>query len=387
MDYEKAESSRDKLNSLFGKQDANSIKIDKKYLPELIDPSLLTFERSNGLPILKSEFEEYLRDFRILIYNSIDFVKFSKKPPNFNDIFKKILKGGKILFSANTEHDIVKGVIEKLKEWKSEHWIFHDPTKQYFDLETMTQQFEGVEYMVVKVANECSLDLLYFAKLHKIPALHDLDAVLMCKNKVSLDQSLRKVFRAHALNLKTFALPQSWTQSLLDPLVFKEWAADKLPIVIKSHYQHDKFMRFNFLVREINEIDKFREKYAQFLYYNVYIQKFVECDGIDRKIYVVGDQVFGVQRENPIYIFIKERPDDINVDAIWRQEFKITPEIRTLARILSESLKLKIFGFDLLKSTRDDLFYLIDLNDFPGLRGIRGIEDAIVNLLKKILER
>ncbi len=101
----------------------------------------------------------------------------------------------------------------------------------------------------------------------------------------------------------------------------------------------------------------------------------------------MGDQVFGVQRENPIYIFIKERPDDINVDAIWRQEFKITPEIRTLARILSESLKLKIFGFDLLKSTRDDLFYLIDLNDFPGLRGIRGIEDAIVNLLKKILER
>ncbi len=84
MDYEKAESSRDKLNSLFGKQDANSIKIDKKYLPELIDPSLLTFERSNGLPILKSEFEEYLRDFRILIYNSIDFVKFSKKPPNIS---------------------------------------------------------------------------------------------------------------------------------------------------------------------------------------------------------------------------------------------------------------------------------------------------------------
>ncbi len=292
----------------------------------------------------------------------------------------------KILFSANEEHDIVKDIIAKLKEWKGIEWVFHDPTKQYLDLEHMSQQFKGLEYVIVKVANECSLDLLHFAKLYNIPTLHDIDTVLLCKNKVALDQALRETFRARTKDLKSFALPQSWTQSLLNPTAFKEWASNKLPIVIKSHYQHDKFMRFNYLVRELKEIDKFREKYAQFLYYNVYIQKFIECDGIDRKIYVVGDQVFGVQRENPIYIYMKEHPEDINVEEIQKHEFKITSEIRTLARALSDNLKLKIFGFDLLKSTRDDLLYLIDLNDFPGLRGIPRIEDAISNFLIKNIE-
>ena len=227
--------------------------------------------------------------------------------------------------------------------------------------------------------------MLHFAKLYNIPTLHDINIVLMCKDKIALDHALRKAFHENLRNLKNISLPKSWTQSLLDVNRFKEWAANKLPIVIKSHFQHDKYMRFNFLVRKIEEIDKFCKMYSKFLYYDVYIQKFIECDAIDRKVYVIGDKIFGIKRENPIYIYLREKPDSIDVDTISREEFKVPEEMKTLARILSQELKLKIFGFDLIKSNKDNKYYLVDLNDFPGLRGITDIDtilaDFIINML------
>ena len=169
-------------------------------------------------------------------------------------------------------------------------------------------------------------------------------------------------------------MPNSWTQSLSDVNKFKEWALPKLPIVIKSHYQHDKYNRFNFLVQKIEEVDKFCERYQQFLYYDVYIQEFIECDGIERKIYVIGDKVFGIKRENPIYKFLREQPEDIDVSLLEREKFDITEDIIKLSKILSTELNLKIFGFDLVRPIDQDLYYLIDLNDFPSFKGIPNVE-------------
>ncbi|GAG79048.1 unnamed protein product, partial [marine sediment metagenome] len=98
-------------------------------------------------------------------------------------------------------------------------------------------------------------------------------------------------------------------------------------------------------------------------------------------VYVIGDKAFGIIRENPIYIFLREKPNNINVDTIKRKEFKISEEIRELAEILSKELNLKIFGFDLIKLIDKDRFYLIDLNDFPGFRGIKNVENALSSYL------
>jgi len=209
---------------------------------------------------------------------------------------------------------------------------------------------------------------------------------MTCKNKVALDHALRKVFNDNPDLSKRFFLPKSWTQSLRDVNRFKKWAKSRLPIVIKSHYQHDKYMRFNFLVKEIKEIDDFCKRYEQFLYYDVYVQEFIECDGIDRKIYVVGDNLFGIKRENPIYIYLRENPDDIDVDVIERENYEITDDIRRLTRALSEGLNLKIFGFDLIKPVDQDKYCLVDLNDFPGFRGIKNIETVLVDFILEIIK-
>jgi len=92
-----------------------------------------------------------------------------------------------VLFSAKMEHDVIKTVIPILKKKiKGTNLMFHDPTKDFFDLEDMRRSFSEVDLMIVKVGSECSLDLLHFAKLYNIPTLHDIDTVLICKNKVDI---------------------------------------------------------------------------------------------------------------------------------------------------------------------------------------------------------
>jgi glutathione synthase/RimK-type ligase-like ATP-grasp enzyme len=290
-----------------------------------------------------------------------------------------------VVFSAREDHEVIKGVINRLKNLPDVNLHFHDPTKKFFNLSRMPKSIKDADLIIVKVRNDCSIDLLHYAKTHQIPTLHNVDTVLMCKNKISLDYALRMVFKNHPQIRKKFSFPNSWNNNVTDVLKFKKWALTKLPIVIKSHYQHDKYNRFNFLVRKIEEVDKFCNRYKHLLYYDVYIQKFIECDGFERKVYVIGDKVFGIIRENPIYIFLRNKPNEIDVNTIKRKEFKISEEIREFAEILSKELNLKIFGFDLIKLTDKDRFYLIDLNDFPGFRGIKNVEDALSSYLEEYI--
>lgn len=293
----------------------------------------------------------------------------------------------RIFFSAKLDHDVIKEMIPILKKRLNQfNLIFHDPTKQFFDLEELPKQLGDIDFFIIKVASECSIDLLHFAKIHDIPALHDVDTVLMCKNKIALDQALRKVLEKHSNEVEGFYLPKSWTHNLMDIEKFKDWAVTKFPIVLKSHYQHDKYNRFNFLANDLKDIDKFCKIYSDFLYYDVYIQEFIECDGFERKFYVIGDKIFGIKRENPIYLYLREKPEHIDVTTIQRETLEVSDEISQFARIISNELKLKIFGFDLVKPLHGDGYFLIDVNDFPGLRGINNIEHILVDFIEDLLK-
>jgi glutathione synthase/RimK-type ligase-like ATP-grasp enzyme len=291
----------------------------------------------------------------------------------------------RVIISARQNHEVIDAVLNTLIKKKSFELILHDPQNDFFNLSEMPSSFKDVDLIIVKVRNECSLDLLHYAKIHNIPTLHDIDTVLVCKNKIALDYALREAFNKNPYVKRYFSLPKSWNHNVSDLKRFKKWAEPKIPIVIKSHYQHDKFNRFNFLVKKVGDIEKFCEMYKNFTYYDVYIQEFIECDGIERKIYVVGDKVFGIKRENPIYVYLRNNPNHIDVDNIQRSEFEITLSIKKLAQILARELNLKIFGFDLIKPLHTKKYFLVDLNDFPGFKGIQNIEMVLADYLKEFI--
>lgn len=278
----------------------------------------------------------------------------------------------------------------KLKQVPQLKLDFHDPIKDSINLNDYYEKMKKYDLIIAKVGGESSIDLLHIAELFNIPTINKLTSVLLCKNKIALDTALRYSFEKHKRDLEKFHLPDSWIHPspLKNLKYFKNWASQRLPLVFKSHDQHNEFFRFNFLARQRDEIDDFILSQKDFLYFDLYIQKFIECDGIDRKVYVVGDQIFGVQRENPIYIYLREKPDSINVEEIERKPFKLDQNIKTLCKILSKELNLNIFGFDLVKPLYEEGYYLLDLNDFPGFGGIENadqvIAEYILNYLKQI---
>jgi glutathione synthase/RimK-type ligase-like ATP-grasp enzyme len=287
----------------------------------------------------------------------------------------------KVIFSARQNHEIIIKAINLLKQREDIEFTFHDPQKQFFNLSRMPKAFKEADLYVVKVRNDCSVDLLHYARIHGIKCFHNVQTVLTCKNKIALDYALRRVFQQNKSNLRMFSLTQSWNQNAKNLDRFTKWGLPKLPIVIKSHFQHDKYNRFNFLAKKREDFKIFYERYNHLIYYDVYVQKFIECDGIDRKIYVIGDKVFGIKRENPIYLYMREKPSDIDVDVIDRSEFEPSEEIRNLASILAKELDLKIFGFDLVKPIDRNRYYLIDLNDFPGFKGIKNAETYLTDYI------
>ena len=72
----------------------------------------------------------------------------------------------------------------------------------------------------------------------------------------------------------------------------------------------------------------------------------------------------------------------IKVNKIERKEYTISEDIINLSRSVAREMNLKIFGFDLVKSLNQSRYYLIDLNDFPGFRGIPNIETELKNYLE-----
>jgi ribosomal protein S6--L-glutamate ligase len=90
----------------------------------------------------------------------------------------------------------------------------------------------------------------------------------------------------------------------------------------------------------------------------VFAQRYHKPEGEDHKIYVIGDQMFGVRRIFPA----KTYEEKIG------QPFTITPELREIALRCGRAFGVELFGFDVVMSGGKP--YVVDIQGFPGFKGV-----------------
>jgi ribosomal protein S6--L-glutamate ligase len=90
----------------------------------------------------------------------------------------------------------------------------------------------------------------------------------------------------------------------------------------------------------------------------VFAQRYHEPQGRDRKIYVIGGQVFGVKRVWPVRCF----EDKLG------EPFTITPELREIALRCGTAFGLELYGLDVI--VNGDRPYVVDISSFPGFKGV-----------------
>jgi len=90
----------------------------------------------------------------------------------------------------------------------------------------------------------------------------------------------------------------------------------------------------------------------------LFAQRYQKPEGLDRKIYCIGNQLFGVERVWPALTY---------EDKLGRP-FTITPQLREIALRCARAFGVDLLGLDVVFS--DERPYVVDVNSFPGFKGV-----------------
>ena len=123
------------------------------------------------------------------------------------------------------------------------------------------------------------------------------------------------------------------------------------PLVIKPHHGgRGHGVRIVRSAAELAEIDTGREP--------VFAQRYHPPRGRDRKIYVIGDQVFGVKK-----VFPRRTEEEKQ-----GEPFTLTPQLRDIAERCGRAFGIDLYGVDIIES--EGTPYVVDMCSIPGFKGV-----------------
>lgn len=256
----------------------------------------------------------------------------------------------KIALVANRDHPQVRKIIKEIKNMGHKPAIIH-PHQIFVDYNNLNMDYD---LYAVKVNSYSSLHSIMIAEENGIPTVNKCDAIRISQDKIFCDILLRKhnIPIPHTYFTEHIDSVKGLRKKLKFPMVVKPYNGSK-NIVYKVK-DFDELINFNF--------DKL-----------LYFQNFIPNDGYDRKIYCVGDEVFGVKRISPLIKTFENKADE------ERTPMEINKEIVDLTLKVGEIFGLEIFGIDILPYKGS--YVVLDVNDFPGFRGVKEAGKAIARYL------
>jgi ribosomal protein S6--L-glutamate ligase len=105
------------------------------------------------------------------------------------------------------------------------------------------------------------------------------------------------------------------------------------------------------------------------------VQECVANDGQDRKMYVIDDTVFALRRPSPLS----------GEDFEARVPLESRDDWVEMARAVGRAFGLRVYGVDILVSESGPT--IVDVNSFPGFRGVPGAADALAATIEKLPSR
>jgi len=181
-----------------------------------------------------------------------------------------------------------------------------------------------------------------------------------------------RALMAQRMSEAHLAFPSTSTHASLGELLEQQQQRPfilSFPRVIKSRYSRrgdlvyraDGIEQLHALARRIDE--------------PVIIQEFVPTDGWDIKLWVIGQQIFAARRRSSL------------AGEASRQDFPIPTEQlpsswRSISLKVGRVFDLHLYGLDLIASDRGPV--VVDVNSFPGFRGVGGAASALLCLIERL---
>src|ERR1700693_5386453 len=186
-----------------------------------------------------------------------------------------------------------------------------------------------------------------------------------CQDRVLMAQRMRDA-----------NLPWPFTRSfssLGSLLTDREMLANlPFPQIIKSYYSHR-----GDLVDKVDSIEQLEALAAEWKQEPIVLQEFAAGDGWDIKMWVIDQQIFAARRRTPL---------EPNAS---KEDFPIAPgelpgEWVHIAMEIGRIFNMRLYGVDLLITEQGPM--IVDVNGFPGFRGVPGADSALVALVERIAQ-
>jgi ribosomal protein S6--L-glutamate ligase len=203
---------------------------------------------------------------------------------------------------------------------------------------------------LLKAGTETALS--YAGLLHGLGAkiLNPYPTVVLMKDKILSTQVLQRA--GVPLPATFFAGKAEQLAGLLadGPLVVKPfWGASQGRGVQMVHNERD--------LESLTTTDLF------------FAQRLHKPDGRDYKLYVIGKKVFGVRRVWPP----KTLEDKLG------EAFDVSDEMKQICFACGKAFGIDLFGLDII--TSDGKPYVVDINTFPGFKGVPEAAELLANYL------
>jgi ribosomal protein S6--L-glutamate ligase len=175
-----------------------------------------------------------------------------------------------------------------------------------------------------------------------------------------------KIVASQLLHAAGVPVPSSWVTRNLTLL----WhIVEQTPLVIKPHRGHrGAGMR---LVQNANELALIPPPRTPVL-----IQKFVQGNGEDLKIYVVNEEVFAVRKRVSPLGFIPQR----EMPSQPGEPCEVSSELRDIALRCGRILGLGLYGLDVIETSEGP--FVVDVDSFPSYQGVPNIAPLIADYIR-----
>lgn len=187
---------------------------------------------------------------------------------------------------------------------------------------------------------------------------------LACQDRMLMTEQMEE---AHLPWPRTWAF-STLAEALRDPAALDSHA---WPLIIKSRYSHR-----GDLVGKLDHPGELQALAADWSQEPIVFQEFLPGDGWDNKLWVIDQHVFAARRRTPLEANASKQDFPIS-------ENELPAEWRELALAIGHAFKMPLYGVDILITEKGPL--IVDVNAFPGFRGVPGASEALVELVERLL--
>jgi len=264
---------------------------------------------------------------------------------------------------ATSHHPVIGIALQKLRE---KHNVRLLDVRTLTGKEALAQEQTHLQanLYLLKSHMPQALDVAHYLEQCGALVLNSWASSVACQDRVLMSERMSKASLPYPHTQYFLSLENLLAQSsILSTLAF--------PLMIKSRYS-----RRGDLVSRSNSLEELQSLALQWDKEPVIIQDFATGDGWDIKLWVIGQQIFAARRRTPLM-------SDVSKEDIPLAPEELSEDWIRLTLAIGRLFDLHLYGVDLLISERGPI--IVDVNSFPGFRGVPGADDALVNLIERFL--